>query len=312
MRYKQLGKSDLNISVVGLGTWAMGNDFFGKVDDSASIDTIRKAVESGINVIDTAPAYGNGHSEEVVGKAIKGIRDKVVIATKCGLLRDGKKYIKTLDPQSLRKEIDGSLSRLGVDVIDLYQIHWPDPKTPIEDAVNELIKIKAQGKFKYLGVSNFNRELMEKVMSMTEIVSLQPQYSLLSREEEGMLEFCRNNGIGVLSYGSLGGGMLSGKYKEMPKFEQGDERYLFYPFFKEPMWSKSVKLVEVLKGIAEKHNKPVAHVAINWVNQNKAVTTALVGAKYPAQAEANAAAGDWELTSDDIDEINNQYKKIFR
>jgi aryl-alcohol dehydrogenase-like predicted oxidoreductase len=310
LRYKRLGKSDLNISVVGLGTWAMGNDAWGAVEDSASIETIRAAIDSGVNLIDTAPAYGAGHAEEIVGRAIRGLRGKVIIATKCGVLRDGKKYSRCLKPESIRKEIDDSLRRLGVDVIDLYQIHWPDVNTPLEDTIEELIKIKASGKFRHLGVSNFNNEQMLKVMERMELVSLQPQYSLLSRENESYIDFCKENNIGVLSYGSLGAGLLSGKFKERPTFEDGDNRGNFYPFFKEPLWSKSVQLLDVLKAIAQKHEKPVSHVAVNWVTQNDRITTALVGAKTPAQARENAESASWELTECEIKEINTAYEKI--
>jgi len=312
MRYKKLGTSDLEVSVVGIGTWAIGGDFWGSVDDKRSIETIQRAIDCGINLIDTAPAYGNGHAERVVGEAIKGRRDKVIIATKCGIVREGARFIRSLKPESIRKEIDYSLMRLGVDVIDLYQIHWPDKSTPLEDTVDELVKLKRAGKFRYLGVSNFDRKLMEKITSMTEVVSLQPQYSLLERGiENDVLPFCREKSIGVLTYGSLGAGVLTGKFKEKPRFEKGDHRENFYPFFREPLWGKAMELVEVLKQIAEQVDKPVAHVAINWVNQQEGITTALVGAKTPEQAEQNAAAGEWELSCEQLETIETAYKNIF-
>lgn len=312
MRYKRLGNSDLVVSVVGLGTWAIGGDFWGSVDDALSIKTIQRAIDCGINLIDTAPAYGNGHAERIVGEAIKGRRDKVIIATKCGVLRDGPRFIRTLKPETIRKEIDESLRRLGVDVIDLYQIHWPDKNTPLEDSVNELVKLRQAGKFRYLGVSNFDTKLMEQIISMTDIVSLQPQYSLLERSiEKDVLPFCREKGIGVLTYGSLGGGILTGKFKERPKLEKGDHRDRFYPFFHEPLWSKAMQLVDVLREIAYEVGKPVAHVAINWVNQQEGVTSALVGAKTPEQAEQNAGAGEWELSEEHLKRIEAAYKNIF-
>ena len=312
MRYKRLGNSSLEVSVVGLGTWAIGGDFWGKVDDDRSIRTIQRAVDCGINLIDTAPAYGGGHAERIVGQAIKGRRDKVVIATKCGIVKQGGRITRNLKPESIRKEVDDSLTRLGVDVIDLYQIHWPDANTPLEDTLNEMVKLRDAGKIRYIGVSNFDRKLMEEAASITEIVSLQPQYSLLDREiEKDILPFCREKGIGILTYGSLGGGILTGKFKERPQFDKDDRRENFYPFFKEPLWSKAMELVEVLRQIAAEVDKPVAHVAINWLNQQDGVTSALVGAKTPEQAEQNAASAEWELSLEQLDTIEAAYKRIY-
>ena len=312
MRYKRLGKSSLEVSVVGLGTWAIGGDFWGKVDDDRSIATIQRAIDCGINLIDTAPAYGIGHAERIVGKAVKGRRDKVIIATKCGIFKGGGRMVRDSSPESIRKEVDASLTRLGNDVIDLYQIHWPDYDTPLEDSLNEMAKLRDAGKIRYFGVSNFDKELMEKAVSIGGVVSLQPQYSLLLRGiEKDLLPFCRENGIGILAYGSLGGGILTGKFKERPKFEEGDNRENFYPVFREPLWSKAMELVEVLRQIAAEVDKPVAHVAINWLTQQDGVSTALVGAKTPEQAVQIAAAGEWELSQEQLDAIESAYKRIY-
>ncbi|PRX28654.1 aryl-alcohol dehydrogenase-like predicted oxidoreductase [Orenia metallireducens] len=311
MEYKKLGASDLEVSVVGLGTWAMGSDFYGKTEDSKSILTIQQAIDSGINLIDTAPAYGGGHSEEVVGKAIEGRRDDVIIATKCGAYRKGEEFVKSLKPELIRKQLEDSLTRLNVEVIDLYQIHWPDKETPLEDSVNELLKLKKEGKFKYLGISNFDEDLISEIIEMTDIVSLQPQYSLLSRDiEEDILPCCIENNIGVISYGSLGGGILTGKYNQKPVLGQDDKRDTFYPFYDNPYWDKTQSLINLLKEIAHKHEKPVPNVAINWIRQQQGVTTALVGAKTPKQAEQNAAAGGWKLSEDELEELSKASKNI--
>lgn len=313
MRKKRLGISDLEVSVVGLGTWAIGGDFWGSVDDQTSIRAIQAGLDAGINLIDTAPAYGRGHAEKVVGEAVKGRRDQVVIATKCGIVRTPNSFEKNLAPASIRKEIEDSLQRLGVDAIDLYQIHWPDEKTPLEATVAELVKLHEAGKFKHLGVSNFDVPLMKEVMSITGLVSLQPQYSLLQREiETEILPFCIEHNIGVLSYGSLGAGILTGKFQEPPKLNAGDRRDKFYPFFKEPMWSKVKALVAKLEEIAEALGKPVSQVAINWANEQEGITTALVGIRTEAQALENAGAGHWELTEDYLEEIDEAYDAIFR
>ena len=302
MRYRYLGSSNLKISAVGLGTWAYGNDTFGKVEDQQSIKAIKAAVDSGINLIDTAPAYGAGHAEEVVGEAIKGIRDKVVIATKCGTHRDGPKYIRDLSPKRIRQEIEGSLKRLNIEQIDLYQIHWPDPDTPLEESVDELLKLKREGKFKYLGVCNFGVELIEEISEMTDVISLQPQYSLLKREIEAeILPYLINNNLGSLSYGTLGGGILSGKYKERPDFDdEKDNRAGFYPFFREKNWQQTQDLVDLLREIASAHNQSPAQVAINWSINRPGITTALVGAKTEKQASENAAAADFKLSEEEM------------
>ncbi|MBS1271485.1 MAG: Aldo-keto reductase YhdN [Candidatus Marinimicrobia bacterium] len=312
MEHRQLGTSDLNVSKVGLGTWALGGDFFGETDDQRSIGAIQAAVDHGINLIDTAPAYGDGHSEKVVGQAIKGRRDDVIIATKCGIKRDGKEFHITLKPDSVRQEVDDSLRRLDIDVIDLYQIHWPDKDTPIEDTLEALLEAQQAGKFRYLGLSNFNPTLMDEVSEIADFVSLQPQYSLLHRKiEGGTLPYCRKNNIGVLSYGTLAGGILTGKFKEIPDFDEEDRRSDFYDFFKEPTWRKVQQLLDVLRDIAAKRNVPVPQVVINWTTQQPGITTALVGAKNAEQAESNAGSGDWNLTNDELSKIADSYQDIF-
>ena len=311
MRYRRLGKSDLEVSVISLGTWAMGGTHWGPADDEASIATIRAAVESGVNLIDTAPVYGNGHSEEVVGKAIQFIRDRVIIATKCGVHPKGDDFYFDLAPAEIRKEAEASLSRLGIGRIDLYQCHWPDENTPIEDTMEEMLKLQAEGKIRCIGVSNFDAELLDRALKVAPVVSLQPQYSLLERKvEHGPLPYCREHGIGVMAYGPLGSGILTGKYKERPTFDGKDARSFFYPFFKEPLWSKAQELVAELRKIAVAHDRPVAHIAINWVIQQPGVTTAIVGARCPGQADANAAAADWELSNKELKSIEKVYKLI--
>ncbi|MFW5979547.1 MAG: aldo/keto reductase [Halanaerobium sp.] len=314
MKYRYLGNSNLKVSAVGLGTWAYGNDTFGRVEDQQSIKAIRAAVEAGINLIDTAPAYGAGHAEEVVGQAIAGIRDKVVIASKCGTHRDGPKYIRDLSPARIRKEIEASLSRLNIEQIDLYQIHWPDPDTPLEESVEELLKLKKEGKFKYLGVCNFGVDLMKEISELTEIISLQPQYSLLQRDiEEDILAYLIENNLGTLSYGTLGGGILSGKYKERPEFDdEKDNRAGFYPFFKKENWPQTQSLISLLKEIAADHNQTPAQTAINWSINRAGITTALVGAKNEKQAMENAAAADFELSEAEMLALTEESDKVIK
>lgn len=314
MKYRYLGNSNLKVSAVGLGTWAYGNDTFGKVDDQQSIKAIRAAVEAGITLIDTAPAYGAGHAEEVVGQAIAGIRDRVVIATKCGTHRDGPKYIRDLSPKRIRKDIENSLRRLDVKQIDLYQIHWPDPATPLEKSVEELLKLKKEGKFKYLGVCNFGVDLMDQISEITDIISLQPQYSLLKKNiETEILPYLIENNLGALSYGTLGGGILSGKYKERPQFDdEKDNRAEFYPFFKKENWPQTQSLISLLEEIAEDYNQTPAQIAINWSINRPGITTALVGAKNERQARENAAAANFELSEAEILALTRESDKVIK
>lgn len=317
MRMNKLGNSDLIVSAVGAGTWAMGGDFFGAIEDQKCIDSLCASLDHGVNLIDTAPIYGRGHSEEIVGKAIKGKdRSKIVLCTKVGLPFGEHPYAGTgrcLKKEGIMFEIEQSLRRLGTDYIDLYQIHWPDVNTPIEESMEALLKLVDQGKIRYIGVSNFDVPLLERTLKCGQIVSTQPQYSLLERDiEADVLPYCREKNLGVLSYGSLAAGVLTGKFKEVPKAEEGDKRANFYPFFKEPMWSQTQELLKVLKAIADEHEKPVTHVAINWVSQQLGMTCALTGSKNADQAIMNAAAGDWDLTCEELKKIDTAYDAIFR
>jgi aryl-alcohol dehydrogenase-like predicted oxidoreductase len=308
-----LGSSTLRVSVVSLGTWVFGGDNWGKVDDKESIATIQKAIELGINLIDTAPVYGDGHAEEILGKAIKGNRDKVFIATKCGLQKKERTFIHDLSPSEIRKELEQSLSRLNIERVDLYQCHWPDPTTPIEATLEEMLKMQSEGKISNIGVSNFDLPLLEKALRVAPVVSLQSHYSLLERsvEESHLLEFCKKKGVGVMTYGSLGGGILTGKYKNPPTFSKKDARRFFYPFYNEQEWRRYHGFVEAIRKIAREKKIPVLEVALNWLVQQSGVTTALVGARTMEQVEKNAQAIQWELSEGDLIQIEQIYHNFF-
>jgi len=309
MEYRKLGTSDLEVSTVCVGTWAIGGDFWGEVDDRKSISAIHAGLDHGVNFIDTAPAYGAGHSEEVVGRAIQGRRDQVIIATKVGVIRTKTEFRRDLSPQSVAKEIDDSLRRLRVDMIDLYQIHWPDNKTPFEATMEVLTKAQQAGKVRHLGVSNFSVEQMEEVRRYGEIVSLQPHYSLLKRDiENEIVGYCVDNSIGIINYGTLAAGILTGKFTEIPKLDEGDNRDKFYPWFKEPEWSKVQRVVDSLREIAGERGIPVAHVAIAWTIRQPGITSALVGSRTPEQAASNAEAADVTLSEDELRRIEQAYR----
>lgn len=310
MNYRNIPNTDLKVSEICLGTWAMGNDFWGDVDDNASIKAIKASLDSGINFIDTAPAYGAGHAERVVGSAIKGRRDQVILGTKTGVTRTSDGFLRDLRPETILREIDESLSRLGTDYIDLYQIHWPDVNTPLEDSLEALMKLQGQGKFRYLGVSNFTIELMEQAKDLVDVVSLQPNYSMLQRKiEETLVPYCLDNKIGLVTYGTLAGGLLTGKYRELPNFGENDNRSRFYDYYRPEIWPQIQGLLSLLDVLAKKHGCPVSHIAIAWALQRPGIVSVLVGAKRKDQAISNAAASKIRLTEDEMHEIDRYIRK---
>lgn len=311
MEYRKLGSSDLNCSVVALGTWSTGGDFWGPVDDNMSIDAIRAGLDAGINVIDTAPIYGRGHSEEVVGRAIEGRkRDEIILCTKVGIPFT-QQFSRDSSAKAINIEIEDSLRRLGTDYVDLYQVHWPDPNVPFEETFTALRKLCDAGKARYIGVSNFSIEQIEQAQKYCPIVSVQPPYSLLERNiEQGLLPYCAEKNIGVLTYGSIGAGALTGKFKERPTVKGGDKRASFYQFFSEERWPKTALIAEVLETIAKGRACPTVQVAINWVLKQPGVTVALVGVKNPEQARMNAGAGSWSLSDEENAVILNAYDEI--
>ncbi|MBI3581513.1 MAG: aldo/keto reductase [Nitrospinae bacterium] len=272
------------VSAVAYGSWQIGGAPFwkNKGDDSA-LESIEAALEAGINLFDTAPVYGFGHSETLLGRALRKHRDKVVIATKCGLLwnADGKMY-RCLKPESIRREAEASLKRLSADFIDLYQIHWPSPDDPVEPAMEALAGLKEAGKIRMIGVSNFDLPLLKRAMGVVRVDSLQPKYNLIERDaEKELLPFCAENKIGVLAYSPLASGLLTGKYDRTHKFD--DWRSGAMGVFKKELIGGAFDKVEELKRKAAQLGVPLAHMALRWVLANKSVTAAIVGVKEAAQ-----------------------------
>jgi aryl-alcohol dehydrogenase-like predicted oxidoreductase len=311
MKTRKLGWTDLNLSVIGLGTWAIGGGGWrwgwGPQDDQESIAAISRALELGVNWIDTAAVYGLGHSEEIVGRAVGGLREKPIIATKCGLVWDNNGNISNrLKEESIRAEVEASLKRLRVDVIDLYQIHWPIPDEDIEEAWGAIADIVKDGKVRYAGVSNFSVEQLERIRSIHPIASLQPPYNMIRREaEEGLLEYCAEHNIGVITYSPMERGLLTGKFtKERVQNLPEDDHRRRDSRFQEPELSANLELVEGLRGIAEKRGRTVGQLAIAWILRRPEVTAAIVGARHPYQIEETVAAGDWVLSREDLAAID--------
>ncbi|MGH8651745.1 MAG: aldo/keto reductase [Gammaproteobacteria bacterium] len=316
MQTRALGKTELQLTSIGLGTWAIGGPWdygWGPQSDADSIDTIQRALDLGINWIDTAPAYGLGHGEEVVGRAIRGRRNQVILATKCGLVWEGESQsvFGRLTSASIQKEAEDSLRRLGTNVIDLYQIHWPNPAEDIEEAWEAIHGLSQQGKVRYGGVSNFGVQQMERIHKIHPIASLQPPYSLLDRAVEAeILPFCKEHELGVIAYGPMAYGLLTGKYTgESLQALPNDDWRCKGARFQEPELSANLDFVAGLRALSQKTGHPVAHLAIAWVLRRPEVTAAIVGARHPRQIEETAGAVDLELSQDIMVEIERLLHK---
>jgi aryl-alcohol dehydrogenase-like predicted oxidoreductase len=314
MQTRKLGYTDLYLTTVGLGTWAIGGGGWaygwGPQDDTDSIRAIQRALDLGINWIDTAAVYGLGHSEEIVGKAIRGRRDQVVIATKCGLVWDEGSTTPygRLKAWSVRQEVEASLRRLGVDVIDLYQIHWPNPDEDIEEAWATIADLVREGKVRYAGVSNFSVEQMKRIQPIHPIASLQPPYNMLRRDIEAeILPFCAANNIGVIVYSPMASGVLTEKFSRqwVVSLPDDDWRKKYSGHLQEPELSANLALVEGLKAIAARYGRTVSQLAIAWTLRRPEVTAAIVGARRPEQIEQTAPAADWVLPPEVLAEIDD-------
>jgi aryl-alcohol dehydrogenase-like predicted oxidoreductase len=310
MQTRKLGPADLELTTVGLGTWAMGGGgwqyAWGPQDDDDAVRAILAALDKGINWIDTAAIYGLGHSEELVGKALKQTSHEPFIATKCGLLWDKQgQIVYCLKAESIREECHASLKRLGIEQIDLYQIHWPNPDEGIERAWEELARLVGEEKVRYIGVSNFSVEQIKRVQAIHEVASLQPPYSMLHREvEDELLGYCAENNIGVIAYSPMERGLLTGKFSQerLAALPLDDHRRRM-PDFHEPQFTATLQLVDELRPIAERNGRTLAQLAISWVLRRSEVTAAIVGARKPDQIAETALASDWDWGEEEIQKV---------
>jgi aryl-alcohol dehydrogenase-like predicted oxidoreductase len=311
MHYRTLGSSNLSISSIGVGTWAMGGPWeygWGSIDDTKSIQAIHQAFDLGVNFIDTADVYGLGHAEEVVGKAIKDRREDIIVATKFGLLWDeqtGKITGENGKQQHVFAACEASLKRLQTDYIDLYQIHWPDTNTPLEETLQALEQLVSHGKIRYFGVSNFSIEQLKICKQFPHFCSDQPPYNILSRRiEKDVLPFCKDNHIGLITYAGLAYGYLTGTFNLDYTFEKGDWRGN-HPAFKDNAWKQNLEIISRLKQWVEQREKTLSELAIAWVLSELAVTTALVGSANPKHVKQNIQAINWKLSQKEREEITN-------
>lgn len=326
MRYEKLGSTKIKVSVIGLGTWAIGGWAWGGTNEKESIKAVNVALESGVNFIDTAPMYGKGLSEEIIGKAIKGKRDKVVLATKCGMIwhqksgtfafdyeGTGEKVYKYLGKESIEYELNNSLKRLKTDYLDLYQTHWQDQTTPIEQIMETLLKFKDQGKIRAIGVCNTTFNELKEYEKYGKLDSNQEKYNLLDREmENDVISWCINNNITFIAYSSLSRGVLTGKIKADRNFNVGDHRIGRKRYSERNLAYINGLISEYLFPIAEKHNCSIGNIATAWLLKTPGVIV-LCGARNEAQAIENSLGADIKLDGIDLEKINsfiNNYKEV--
>ncbi len=323
MKKVKLGKSDVEITPMVFGAWAIGGWMWGGSDDKEAVTAIKTSIDHGITSIDTAPIYGFGHSEKIVGEAVKSYsRDKVQLLTKFGMRWDTKEgdfYFeskkndgtpvninKYAGKQSIINECEESLKRLGTDYIDLYQIHWPDKTTPIEESFEAVAQLKKEGKIRSAGVSNYSVDQMKVAHSVTPLASNQVPYSMVLRDiEKKVVPFCIDNGIGILAYSPLQRGLLTGKITSDYKFNEGDHRKST-KYFQEPNLSRTNAFLDEIKPIAEKHDATLAQLVINWTLQQPGITSVLVGARNKEQVAQNAQALSFDLDAEIVEEITEK------
>ncbi len=326
METRRLGTSDLEVTRVALGAWAIGGWMWGGTDDETALAGIRRALDLGMTSLDTAPVYGFGHSETVVGRAIEGRRDEAQVLTKFGLrwdtdegtfyfhsqTNDGRPVAvyKNGKRRSVIEECERSLRRLGIETIDLYQHHWPDPSTPVEETMDACATLLEQGKIRTVGVSNYTPRMMDEAREVVPLASDQPPYSMLRRDiEDDVLPYCRRRDVGVLVYSPLQGGILTGKVGPDRTFNEGDKRR------RDPLYSvenrKRVNaFLESLRPVAEAHDATFAQLVLAWTVRQPGVTSALVGVRNPEQAEENARAGEVDLSDADLAFINERLTEL--
>ncbi|MBR2671350.1 MAG: aldo/keto reductase [Oscillospiraceae bacterium] len=314
MRYKNFGITGMTVSEMTLGTWGMGGVGWDNYDEETKADAIKTAIDCGVNFIDTAPAYNGGEAERFLGRTLErlGVRNKIRISTKCGnVFVDGVVYRRDGRYDKIIEQCEESLKNLRTDYIDLMLIHWPDPDTPFEETMRALNKLKTDGKILHIGVSNFSIGQMKEISQFGVIEAFQPHYSMVNRDSEDLMKYAAGKGMGVMTYGSLGGGILTGKIREYREYAPSDSRNRFYKHFKEPMFSKVMKLLRVMDGISEKNGGvALSQIALNWSAQKDIVSTCIVGAQTSDKIRENCAAFDWKLSPEDIATLDSVIEQL--
>lgn len=312
MRYKHFKNADVDVSCLAVGTWAIGGGNYGEVRRQDSINAIRTMIDQGVNLVDTAPCYGNGASEMIVGEALRGIpRDKILISTKVGLVTSPyKNGGRNASYKNIMREVESSLTNLHTDYIDFYFVHWPDSNTPADETMAALENLKKMGKIRFIGVSNYSKEQIREAQKWGKIDVQQPPFSMVNQKFTDLMNWGFAQGIDSMTYGSLGSGILAGAIRTLPQFAPGDIRVTFYDFFKEPKFSKVMELLKTMDDISMERKKPLAQIAINWSIQKDFVGTALVGVRNKEEAIENCARLDWELSEEEILRLDNEIARL--
>lgn len=305
MIYHDVKRLGIKVSALAVGTWGVGGAGWGEVNDSESVEAIRYMLDNGVNLVDTAPVYGLGHSEEIVGEAIKGYRDKIILVSKCGITRKkatgfGKDApVRDSSKEMIIRQAEDSLQRIGTDYLDVLLIHWPDVNTPFEDTVEGLEQLKKDGKIRFAGICNFEADQIRQFYNLGGLDFAQYHFSMVENKWSDILHEYHEKGIATMAYGPLGGGILTGAFRDLPDFASDDMRLNFYPFFREPMFSKCQELLKVMDEVAAAHSVEVSQVAVNWACNHPDITTALCGVTKVRHARSNIEALNWELTQDE-------------
>lgn len=317
MRYKHFQNAGVDVSVLGLGCWGMGgghayqNNHFGESSEDENIRVVHTLIDGGVNLFDTAPAYGDGNSERILGRALKGKRERVMIATKFGIPIVNKEFTNDASYEGTLRQCEQSLRNLQTDYIDFYFLHDPDPNTPIAETMRAFETLKQQGKIRFVGVSNFTKEQLMEAQQYGRVDVIEPAYSLVDQVQMSILTYAKEQGIDAITYGSLSGGVLSGVYRTKPTFDSTDIRGDFYhTYFEEPAFSKIQELLATLDAIAEAHSRPVVQIVINATTQQPFVSTALIGAHSVNKAKQNLAAFDFMLTDEEIARIHAEVVRL--
>lgn len=307
MRYKTFGKTGLEVSELCLGTWGIGGAGWDQNPEETKMDAIRASFEQGVNIFDTAPAYNAGAAERILGETLEklGVRKDVILSTKCGNDFVNGQYVHCGKRDHILAQCDASLRNLRTDYIDLYILHWPQDDATPEETLGAMMELKKAGKVRFLGLSNHSVAQMEEAAKYADIDFIQVQYSMLEREREVEMRYAEAHGMATMGYGVLGGGLLTGRYRELRTYETMDSRNRFYKFFREPGWSKAQKLLGVMDEIsAARGGVPLSEIAVNWALQKSFLTTALFGTQHRARAIENCHALDWTLSDAEVTKLD--------